>query len=129
MKRVDMSDKAFEAPLAEIIPELMDNAIKPNAEAIAAIILRGDIALVAYKPDAQWRTAFGVPPGDVHIAVMPGPVRKRMIENGDSVTSRWLRGGRTGRVFVVWGPGTMLVNVDKNGAFSLELGSTDAEAS
>lgn len=122
-------DEVIVKPIADVIPELMEHAIKPNAEAIARIVLAGAVALVAYKPDPKWCKTLGLEPNtSVAVAVLPGPMRKAMIKNGDSVTSRWLRGGRTGRIFVVWNVGTLLVNFDGR-EFSLEPGSTDGETS
>jgi len=111
------------------LADLMENAIKPNAEALAAIMLKGEVAIVAYKPDAKWCAALGLKPGtETAVSQMPGPFRKRMIEHGDSVTSRWLRGGRTGRLFAVMHAGSVLLNFT-DGMWSVEPGSTDGEAS
>lgn len=115
---------------AALLETLLTEAIKPNAEAIARIVLKGEIALVAYEADDKWCDALGVPRKTrVDVRVLPGRIRKSMIEHGDSVTSRWLRGGRTGRVFVVMHSGSLLVNFDGASGFSLEPGSTDEEAS
>lgn len=126
-----MTDETNQGPTEALRP-LMEECIKPNAERLAKIMMAGEIAFAVYKPDAAWCKALGIPSG-THTAVakMPGPVRKNLIEKGDSVTSRWARGGRTGRVFAIVNSGSVLLNFAEgaNGGWSIEPGSTDGEAS
>ena len=116
-----------EETIGEKFRPLMDNAIKPNADEIAKIIAVGDIALVAYQPSDGWADALRIPRGTyAAIAKLTSALRKRLVKNADSVTARWLEGHRLGRVFVVWGSGSALLNF-RDGAWSVEPGSTNGE--
>jgi len=108
--------------------DLLNNGIKPHASTLAPIISTGGIAVVVHDaapPAVTFALSLGWD-GITPVFAMSGSARQRFIETmeriGDHVTARWLRGWRHGRIFVVTGGGTLLVNHDKDG-YSLEQGS------
>jgi hypothetical protein len=112
---------------------LLMEVVASNDEAIATIVATGEIALVAVAPDAKWCQALGMPgmpnPSKSTVTMkMPPSLRRSLIDHGDSVTSRWSRGGRTGRLFAIVQSGSFLLNWTGQG-WATEPGSLDSEAS
>lgn len=118
--------KRIELPAGEVLAPLRE-LFKANFDALDEIMSTGEIAGFIWKVSPDVLKSFGVGPGEGPFVVkLPGSVRKNL-KNSDAVTSQWVRGGRTGRVFVVWTVGTLLVNFNNGIGWSLEPGSTDAE--
>lgn len=109
--------------------ELLEQGIKPRAMDIATITITGEIAVV------MWDVAEGSMPaarklgfdGTTPVFKMARGARKRMAavcaSMGDAITPRWLAGKRTGRIFVISGSGTWLVNFTEDRGYSIEPGS------
>lgn len=102
----------------------------PNAEAIAPIIERGDIAGVVFNPtDPDLARSWGWD-GATPVFRISSGVRKRVVrrfrEMGDKVSERWFDGKRNGRVFVLFEAGSFLVNITDE-EWGIEPGSLDAE--
>ena|ERR1044071_1867872 len=122
-------------PLSEVMQPIIDNCFVPNADVLAGIIGRGEIAVAVYdldEADAFMQQAVRDIGWDGTSAVfrLLARHRKRLIEHSeeyaDHVTARWLRGARTGRIFLWTGRGTLLINYQPGVGYSLEPGSLDA---
>jgi hypothetical protein len=118
---------------AKVLDAIFTHGIKPHADAIAEVVESGDIAIVVHRlrPDVERNARALGWDGVSPVFRMTESTRARMIASSeaiaDTVTARWLRAKRTGRVFVLSGVGSLLVNVDEDG-FSIEPGSTDERA-
>jgi hypothetical protein len=122
-------------PPGDVLQRIIDNCFTPNASALAGIIGRGEVAVVVFEPDPvdavmkQALRDLGWDGASVVFQLAAGH-KKRLIadsvEHADLVTARWLRGGRTGRIFLWSGRGTLLINFQQGVGYSLEPGSTDA---
>jgi len=117
----------------ETMDRIINNAIKPNAEEIASIFIRDDIACVVYDLDPECRNvakALGWD-GKTPVFKIPKSVRKTFAHNlrvscpDDKVTPRWLEGNRPGRIFLMVHTGTLLMNYEPEVGYTLEPGSTD----
>ncbi len=104
---------------------LLEHGIKPHAEDVAAIVLDGGIAVVAFEPGVE-ALAFLEAMGWKGRPVFRLPIEtKRALERTDDVTRGWCRRkGGPARLFVVAHEGTLLLNHDHNG-FYLEERSSD----
>ena len=121
--------------------QLTERSLKPNAEAIAAIIATSGIAVVLYPPDADIPDHFATILRDMgrvddeRVFRMTSACAKRMAANigadhsADKVTPRWLLKKRPGRIFVldVVGGGSLLVNFTPGVGLSLEPGQSDRD--
>lgn len=115
----------------KLFQRLLNEAIKPQAQAIANLISRGHIAVVPFEPTGGglgYLQNWGWKGESVYR--MTTRQRKTMAEVcrgcGDEITARWiLSKGREGRIFVIWGESTLLVNFVPDEGYSLEPGSTD----
>jgi hypothetical protein len=118
-----------------IFNDLLDRFIKPNAESIAELALRKEVAvLVADVHSEEAREALRALGWDGTATVfrLSHAARRRRAESclnnyGDSVTHRWLtKPGKRGyaRVLVYHHAGTLLLNHTDEG-WALEPGSTD----
>jgi hypothetical protein len=124
-----------ETPFSKVLQPIIDNCFTPHATELAAITDRGEIAVVVFDPDPastvmqQALRDLGWDGASVVFQLGAG-LKKRLIadsvEHADLVTARWLRGGRTGRIFLWTGRGTLLINFQQGVGYSLEPGSSDA---
>jgi len=116
------------AELAAWFREMQAVAIAPNADKIATIVAGGDVAVALYHPDTSaLAAARGVGWDGSSAFRMPRTAQKRLAaqsqRSGDVITSRWLRrSGEGGRIFLISGTGTLLINCDECG-LSIEPGS------
>ena len=119
----------------EVLQSLVEGCLVPNAEVLASLIGRGEVAVVVYnldETDALVQRAARDLGWDGPSPVFPlqGRLKKALIEESeqraDLVTARWLRGGRTGRIFLWTGRGTLLINYQPDAGYSVEPGSLDA---
>jgi hypothetical protein len=122
-------------PPSEVLQPIIDNCFRPNADALSKIIGRGEVAVVVFKLDESDALALQAArdigwDGTSVVFQLAGHTKKRLIEvseqQADPVTARWLRGGRTGRIFLWTGRGTLLINYQPGAGYSVEPGSTDA---
>lgn len=110
---------------ATFLARLLEQGIKPNAEAIARIHANGDIALVPFEVAPEWRARLEEAGFSLEVRPLTA-AQRRQLSGADHVSARWVKGKRPGRIYVVSGSGTLLVNHDESG-FAIEPGSTDRE--
>lgn len=104
--------------MSQALITLLEEGIKPHAEAIAALALVGRIAHVVYDEAAG--AASTCEP-------MRASLRRELCAC-DHITRRWCeRRTRDARVFVQMSKGTLLVNFEPERGWFLEPGSTDSE--
>jgi len=117
----------------QLMDRLLSEGIHAHAQDIAPIIANGGIAVVVYKPHDLAREAARAVGWDGESATfkLSNAARQRLIASllrrDDAVTCRWLRGNRAGRIFMISGAGTLLINFVPGVGYSLEPGSTDSE--
>jgi len=95
---------------------------------IQPIHQQGGIAMVFWDPDKEWTDGLDQMgwKGET-VWRMPARLRRAM-ETVDSVTKRWVRRKKgPGRIFLVNGKGSMLINVSKSEGVYIEPGSMDHE--
>jgi hypothetical protein len=106
----------------QALERILEQGIKPHADAIAPIVIDGEgVAVVVFEPALEAVTAAQHYGWDGKAKVFKLDARKAQ---GDSITARWFSSGRPGRIFVISGKGTLLVNYAQGAGFTLEPGST-----
>lgn len=103
-----------------------------NVEAIAEITGQGGIAMLIWHPFPKWAEGLKALGWDGEAKLMRMPTKlRRALKKSDSVTKRWVsRKGGPSRVFVINGPGSVLLNIGRDGetrGIWVEPGSTDHE--
>jgi hypothetical protein len=109
-----------------LLERLVKEGIEPNANAVAEIAARGEIAVVVFEPSDEWKDALRVH-GWTGEAVFPmSEWMRRAMSTTDLVTERWVAGPRpkAARIFAVIDDDSLLVNKDARG-FSIEPGSLE----
>jgi hypothetical protein len=115
----------------EFFNRLLEKGIKPHVDELTRIVARGRIAVVVFEPDlsipltVQFLDSLGWEKRTVF--EMPKSAIKNMSKS-DHVTKAWLTRKANGRIFVITGGGTFLVNFEPGGGYSLEPGSTGGAA-
>lgn len=118
----------------KVLDEILNHGIKPHADAIAEIVADGDIAVVVYRlrPDAERHARALGWDGVSPVFEMSEATRVRMIASSETIAdhlkARWLRSHQPGRILVLTGVGSLLVNIDEKNGFSIEPRSTDERA-
>lgn len=129
--------------LSQILDRVYDEAILPNADALARIFIERDVALVFYEiggPDPETdrmaregARAMGWEGGRVEIGRLTQARAEQMaaeIERsnpGDVAGIAWFRRHSEGRLFVLVQAGTFCFDFDPGSGFTLAPGTTDAE--
>lgn len=113
---------------------LTDRVLKPNAQNLAQIIYRGDIAVVLFEPfESALSCARSLGwDGERPIFRMSNGRRKRLAHvweevHGDKAAARWLRQRRRGRIFLIVNGGTLCINYEPDHGFDIEPGTLDQE--
>ena len=116
--------------MGKLLERLLTDGIQPHAGTIAQIVSDGGIAVVVFEPGPRITKVarqIGWDKYTAPVVRMPDAFRFDLAM-ADTGTRRWLKrpadGG--GRLFVMSGDGTLLVNITERG-FSLEPGSLDHE--
>ena len=130
----ELNENADSVLSQDQLDELLANGIKPHSKILADIIVRDEVAVVIYQlaPDDHEGNEEALALGWDRcspVFELGAEVKTRLIENleedGDMVGARWFRGGRCGRIVVVTGYGTLLVNHDMESGYSIEGAALD----
>lgn len=130
-----MGNEMIPKTAGELLQSIIEVCFVPNAGVLKGIIVRGEIAVVVYNLDEtdvlvqKFVQALGWD-GTSPVFPLEPRLRQALIEDseqrGDLFIARWLRGGRTGRIFLWTRRGALLVNYEPSEGYSLESGSLDA---
>ena len=113
---------------ATFLDRLLNEGIKPHAETISPIHLSGGIAVVVYNWHGDDETLEACATGRGAQAFRLPPRVKNQLRDADHITRAWCDRKGPGRLFVLTGRGTFLVNFDpESGGYSFEPGSLDAQ--
>ena len=116
----------------KILDRLLDEGIKPHATEIAEIVADGDLAALMFEPSEQAKQAVQSLGWDGQAAAfkVAGERAKALAVQlrkvGDTATAAWLERKQPGRILVFTGDGTLCVNFQPGGGFSIEPGTLDA---
>lgn len=122
-----------QAETQKFLDDLLENGIKPHQQTLAEIALRGEVAVIAYKPDPMAFDALDALGWKKRPAFAVTRTRMREIAEQtpqDKAFQAWAArpsGEKCLRIFVFQQSGTFLVNCRQGGDLEIEPGSTDSE--